>query len=236
MAEARGARQLQAEGPLLTALTFRYLAPYAFFLLFLLAGQRLPFDWRWEAPLRFALLGAICVVCWPRDLSLRPAHPLLSAGVGALVFLIWIAPEVLDPHYRQHLLFSNSVVGSVHSSANADALQNGWFLLWRTLRAAILAPVVEELFWRGWLMRWLVRPEFETVPLGTYTPVAFWATALLFASEHGPYWDVGLAAGIIYNWWMIRVRSIADCIWMHAVTNGLLSGYVILAKQWQYWQ
>ena len=69
--------------------------------------------------------------------------------------------------------------------------------------APIVVPVVEELFWRGWLMRWLVTRTSKQFPSAAYTPFAFWATALLFASEHGPYWDVGLVTGIIYNLWMI---------------------------------
>lgn len=85
-------------------------------------------------------------------------------------------------------------------------------------------------------MRWLINTDFRTVPLGTYSPFAFWMIAILFASEHGPYWDVGLVTGVIYNLWMIRSKSLADCILMHAVTNGLLSAYVIFASQWQYWQ
>ena len=100
----------------------------------------------------------------------------------------------------------------------------------------IIVPVVEELFWRGWLMRWLINNDFERVPLGTYAPFAFWITALMFASEHGPYWDVGLMTGAIYNLWMIRSKSLADCVLMHAVTNGILSVYVIASGQWQYWQ
>ena len=85
-------------------------------------------------------------------------------------------------------------------------------------------------------MRWLINPNFERVPLGSYSVVSFWLTAILFASEHGPYWDVGLIAGVIYNCWMIRSKSVADCILMHAVTNLALSIYVIGTAQWQYWQ
>jgi CAAX prenyl protease-like protein len=99
----------------------------------------------------------------------------------------------------------------------------------------VIVPIVEELFWRAWLMRWAISPDFEKVPLGSYSAFAFWITAILFASEHGPYWDVGLITGIIYNAWMIRTKSVADCILMHAVTNGILSGYVIATAQWQYW-
>lgn len=85
-------------------------------------------------------------------------------------------------------------------------------------------------------MRWLIHNDFHRVPLGTYAPFAFWTTAVLFAAEHGSYWDVGLLTGIIYNFWMIRTKSVANCILMHAVTNAILSGYVIAAAQWQYWQ
>jgi CAAX prenyl protease-like protein len=65
--------------------------------------------------------------------------------------------------------------------------------------------------------------------------LAFWVTAALFAAEHGPYWEVGLAAGIIYNWWMIRTRRLGDCILAHTVTNLALGLFVIRSGQWQYW-
>ena len=85
-------------------------------------------------------------------------------------------------------------------------------------------------------MRWLVNGEdFRKVPLGAYTPLSMWLTAVLFASEHGPYWDVGLLTGLIYNWWMVRTKSLGDLTLTHAVTNACLSAYVILAGKWEYW-
>ena len=69
-------------------------------------------------------------------------------------------------------------------------------------------------------MRWLINPDFLKVPLGAYQAGAFWIVAVMFAAEHGPYWEVGLLAGIIYNWWMLRTRNVMDCIIAHAVTNG----------------
>jgi hypothetical protein len=84
-------------------------------------------------------------------------------------------------------------------------------------------------------MRWIINPDFEKVPLGAYARGAFWITAVLFATEHGPLWDVGLAAGIAYNWWIVRTRSLGDCILAHGVTNACLSGFVIAAGRWQYW-
>lgn len=216
--------------------SLRYIAPFALFLVFLAIGPRLPIDLRWEAPLRVIILAVVCYLCWPPEISSRPRRLFASAAVGALVFFLWIAPDLLFPGYRETLLFSNTLVGHAHSSIPSAQLHSAWILGWRTARAVIIVPIVEELFWRAWLMRWIIDKDFRRVPLGTYAPFAFWLTAILFASEHGPYWDVGLITGVIYNWWMVRSKSVADCIVMHAVTNAILSGYVIAASQWQYWQ
>jgi CAAX prenyl protease-like protein len=84
-------------------------------------------------------------------------------------------------------------------------------------------------------MRYLIRAEFLGVPLGTYSSMAFWVTALLFATEHGPFWEVGLLAGVAYNIWLIRTKSLGDAILAHAVTNVCLAGYVIGLQKWTYW-
>lgn len=214
----------------------QYVAPFGTFLLFLAAAPKRFLNANWEAPLWVLVLAVVCYVCWPRELSARPSRPLTSIGIGILVFFLWIAPDVLIPGYRNHPLFSNSLMGHLHSSIQPADLRSNWVLFWRTVRAVLIVPIVEELFWRAWLMRWLINPDFQKVALGTFGAFAFWLTAVLFGSEHGPYWDVGLLTGIIYNLWMIRTKSVADCILMHAVTNGVLSGYVIATAQWQYWQ
>jgi membrane protease YdiL (CAAX protease family) len=58
---------------------------------------------------------------------------------------------------------------------------------------------------------------------------------VLFAAEHGPYWEVGLLCGVIYNWWMWRTRSLGDLILVHAVTNLALSLFVIATQRWTFW-
>jgi hypothetical protein len=156
-----------------------------------------------------------------------------SILLGVAVFCIWIGPDFLIHGYRNSIIFS--VFGQPHSSIPPAAQRSAWVLAWRAARATIVVPIAEELFWRAFLMRWLINNNFLSVRLGTYAPLAFFATALLFASEHGPYWDVGLATGLIYNIWMVRTRSVADCILMHGVTNGVLSWYVLATGNWQYW-
>ena len=158
-----------------------------------------------------------------------------SVLVGLVVFVIWIAPDRIFPGYHSHWLFTNSVTGSVVSSL-AESSRGDWAVLTlRTLRAGMFVPIAEELFWRAWLMRWIISQDFSKIPLGAWSARAFWIVAVLFALEHGALWDVGLAAGLLYNWWMVRTKSLGDVIVAHGVTNAVLSAYVILAGRWEYW-
>ncbi len=212
-----------------------YVAPFVVFLALLAIQSYIPLDQRIEFGLRIVIMAGV-LWYFSRDvISFRMVRPLSSLGIGLAVFLIWIAPDLLIPGYRSHWLFQNSITGAAKTTVAAAGLNDPWVLLFRTLRATLIVPVVEELFWRAWLMRWLVDRDFWKVQLGTYLPSAFWLTAALFASEHGPYWDVGLIAGAIYNWWMVRTRSLGDLIAAHAITNGCLCAYVIFGHKWEYW-
>jgi CAAX prenyl protease-like protein len=214
--------------------TLAYIAPFVVFVAFMAMQAAIHPPAHWYYPAQFlAVLLTIGVVS-RRVLRFRAAFPLASIGIGMAVFLIWIGPDILWA-YRHHWLFENLITGVPASSIAPALKRNVIFVLLRVATSVALVPILEELFWRGWLMRWLIGKDFLKVPLGTYAPTAFWITAVLFASEHGPYWEVGLAAGIVYNWWITRTRNLADCMLAHAVTNGLLSVYVLTMDQWQYW-
>ena len=217
--------------------TLAYVAPFAVFLLFLGMEHALDLPVQFAYPARCLAAAAALVVFSRSAVTMRPSAPGLSVAIGALVFLIWIGPDLLfGPGYRHSWLFENSITGKAATNIQTGLQHNIAFLAVRAAGSVLLVPIVEELFWRGWLMRWIINPDFRKVALGTYAPLAFWLVAVLFASEHGSYWEVGLAAGVVYNWWMIRTKNLADCILAHAVTNGLLAAYVILWGQWQYWE
>jgi uncharacterized protein len=212
-----------------------YVVPFGVFLALIGLGLLWPLPALTDQVLRLSVMAAI--LFWVA----RPAldfHVRQWGGtllVGVLIFVLWIAPDLLFPAYRHSVWFDNALVGTARSSLSEAARHDAPVLFLRSLRAIVVVPLVEELFWRGWLMRWLINADFERVPLGTYSPVSFWAVALLFATEHGPYWDVGLMAGIVFNLWMIRTKSLGDLILAHAVANACLSAYVIAAGKWEYW-
>ena len=212
-----------------------YVLPFVLFLFLQGLQSYLPFDVSVEYPLRLALLAAALAIFSRGVIDLRCGAALQTITVGIGVFVIWILPDVLFPAYRQHWIFQNPLVGWIGNNVPENILISPVVLWSRILRASVVVPIIEELFWRAWLMRWLISPRFERVALGAYRPAAFWATAVLFASEHGPYWDVGLVAGIIYNWWMLRTKSLGDCILAHAVTNACLCIYVVATRHYEYW-
>jgi CAAX prenyl protease-like protein len=182
-----------------------------------------------------ASLAAIVAVSLP-VLRGGPSKPLLSILIGAGVFLIWVGPDYFFANWHHAILFDNAVMGRPAGNTPPAAKGDPVFLFLRIAISVVAVPILEELFWRGWLMRWLIYSgDFTHVPLGTYSLNAFLIVAVLFASEHGSFWDVGLVTGLIYNWWMVRTGNLWDCILAHAVTNGILAAYVVLGGQWQYW-
>ena len=140
------------------------------------------------------------------------------------------------PGYRQHWLFQNALLGSVQSTSRPPAAPQPAVLALRTLRAAVIVPdrrrtvlarVADALADRRRISR-----RFRSAPLSRFRS-GWWR--VLFASEHGPYWESAWPRAVLYNWWMVRTRSLGDLILAHAVTNACLSAYVILAGKWEYW-
>jgi CAAX prenyl protease-like protein len=213
-----------------------WIAPFAVFMILLAVGPSLPIPQPWESILRVGVLVAVMLTI-SKDvvLSLRVRHAMPSVLIGLAVCAMWVAPDQLFPGWREHWLFQNSITGTVKTTIVPSELADPLVVILRVVRAALLVPILEELFWRGWLPRWIVNNDWQKVPLGTFNGMAFVATAVLFASEHGPFWEVGLLCGFIYNWWMWKTKSLGDLVLVHAVTNAALSGFVMVTKQYAYW-
>ncbi len=212
-----------------------YVAPFLTFIVMLVIQKQLAFLGDWEYAVRVAIVAGSIWYFSRRvlDFKVRYLRGSLAIGIGA--FLLWIAPDTLFPGWRQHWLFTNVVMGELRVSLSAEQLSSPFLLLFRTLSATLMVPILEELFWRAWMLRWLVEKDFEKLPMGSCDRQSFWIVVALFAMEHGPYWEVGLLTGLLWNWWMTRTRSLGDLIFVHGVTNLALSLYVIWLKKWEFW-
>jgi CAAX prenyl protease-like protein len=211
-----------------------WVGPFAVFMAWLAVDKYLPLANPGKELIRDSVLLLSIVVFSRPVLPSRAPRWLSSIALGIAVFVLWVAPDAMFPGWRSHWLFQNAIAGHISTSIPPREL-TPLMLALRVGRASLLVPVIEELFWRGWLPRWLQDSRFSRVPLGQYTAFAFWSTAVLFAAEHGPFWEVGLVCGIIYNWWMRRTRSLGDLMIVHAVTNFALSVYVVLTHDWKFW-
>ena len=221
-----------------------YILPFGIFLgLTGLAGY-LPAGVVWVYPLKTVLAGGLLIGFWRRYPEIRAsagddlpsagttglASLLLAIVVGVVVFVIWILPDRLG-----------WVIPSLTESTEFNPYEHfqstGQRVVWigfRLLGTAVVVPAMEELFWRSFLIRYLIDPDFRQIPLGAFSWLSFGATVLLFGAEHHR-WLVGIIAGVIYSLLLYRTKSIIACIVAHAVTNLVLGIYVLMAHQWTYW-
>lgn len=212
------------------------MAPFGVFMVVLAVAPAVGLPQPWDAVLRVGVPALVLgLLSWPVLRTLRVHRPLADVMLGVGVCALWVAPDFLVPGWRAHPLFQNSLTGSLTVTVPPAELADPLVLTLRLVRAAVLVPVVEELFWRGWLPRWLANPSWQGVALGHYTRLGFLGTAVLFAAEHGPFWEVGLLCGLIYNTWMWRTRSLGDLILVHAVTNAALGAVVLGTGRYEFW-
>jgi CAAX prenyl protease-like protein len=113
------------------------------------------------------------------------------------------------------------------------------YLCIRVAGPTLVVPVMEELFFRDWLMRILVGGvAFEEVPIGKFTWTSLIVMSLFFGINHGMPPSGPFVAGVVYGLLMgilvIRTKSLGSCIVAHAITNWTLYLYVIYAGDWQF--
>jgi uncharacterized protein len=183
----------------------------------------------WIYPLQTIGCGAL-LICFRRSYGFdRLRFVVFTILVASAVFLIWILPQ-------QFLGFPPRINGF-----DPTLLPNSPSIYWftialRFLRLVIVVPFVEEIFWRAFLLRFLINENFERVPFGKFSWLSFAVVTLVFALSHArPDWLAALCAGALYNFVAYRTRSLASCILAHAFTNLLLGLWIMRTQQWGFW-
>lgn len=200
--------------------------PFIVFLLLTAIPSVIPNSQLWVYPLKTVVTALLLLLFWEKYLPFGRIHPLWAIGVGVFVFFLWILPEGMYP------LLEESKPLDPYQQMSAP-----WVYLWITVRllgSCILVPIMEEIFWRLFLIRWIVDPDFEKVPVGQFHWGAFIITSILFGFEHNR-WLVGIGAGVAYNLLLFRTKSIMCCIVAHGITNLILGLYVLHTGNWTFW-
>ncbi|GBC60711.1 CPBP family intramembrane metalloprotease [Desulfonema ishimotonii] len=181
-------------------------------------------------PVRIIAVMIALAVFWKSYDEIRrerfEAGKLLTAlGAGVLVFVLWISMD-----------WEFAVMGE-QDAYDPRTLPGNWayaFIAVRLFGASVVVPVFEEIFWRSFILRYIVNPDFTTVRIGAFTWSSFLISALLFGAEHN-LWLAGIVAGLLYNLLLYRTRHLSYCIIAHGVTNFLLGVYVLQTGHWQFW-
>jgi CAAX prenyl protease-like protein len=92
---------------------------------------------------------------------------------------------------------------------------------------------LEEVFFRSFLYRYIIKVDFQSVPLGTFNWLAFLATSLIFGFEHNQ-WLAGILCGFAYQGLVCRKKRLGDAITAHAITNFLLALWIVWKGAWQF--
>lgn len=180
---------------------------------------------------RGVIVALMLVWFWPAYVELRrpsqtrPVDWLLGVIAGFLVFLLWI-------YFDQDWAV---LPGSRGFVALLPDGRTDWLLgLARLAGFALVVPVMEELFWRSLVLRWIEGHDFLAVAPRQIGIGAFLITTALFASEHDR-WFAGALAGMVYNWVYMRSGNLWVPIVAHVVTNGVLGIWVLHTQNWHFW-
>ncbi len=184
---------------------------------------------RWLYPAKAIAVALALAWLWSRYEELRPAprlaHVLLALGAGVAVWGLWIS---LD------MSWATLGSGRGYDPRGADGAINPVLAGFRIFGAMLVVPLMEELFWRSFVMRWIVRPDFMAIAPAAVRLFPFVVTAVLFGFQHH-LWLAGIVAGVVYGALYVRTGNLWVPVLAHAVTNGALGAWVLATGQWSFW-
>jgi CAAX prenyl protease-like protein len=204
-------------------------APFGVFIALLMLGSIVREPWLIVA--RGGIVAIVLLWFWRHyhELRLPRAVPwsdwALAIAAGFAVFGAWIW---LDQGWAT---FSRS---PGFDPLHEDGQMNWPLALIRLSGLALVVPVMEELFWRSFLLRWLERHDFVQVVPRSVGTRALIITTVLFALEHSQ-WLAGAVAGIAYSLLYVRTGNLWVPILAHAVTNGALGVWILATRNWHFW-
>lgn len=214
------------------------IAPFALFMALLALRGAVPedgswgFDARWVYGATVALVGGLLAWYWHEYGELasqtRPdARELgLALVVGAAVFVLWTQLDA--PWMRLGEPTASFVPLDPQGRIEWPLVAVRW------IGAALLVPVMEELFWRSFLMRWIEDARFASVAPQRVGLRAIVLSTFVFTLAH-TLWLAAAIAGLAYAWLYRRTGKLWVPVVAHAVTNGMLGVWVVASGRWAFW-
>ena len=213
-------------------------APFAAFMMLLALRGMVPADGSWGIDPRWIygatvlVVGALLVWFWREYGELVSqtwptlTETALAVAVGLVVFVLWIS---LDAPWMK---LGEATAG--FTPLDAQGRIDWPLVLVRWVGAALIVPVMEELFWRSYLMRWIQSPQFGSVVPQKVGLKAVVLSTFVFMLAH-TMWLAAIVAGLAYALLYLRSGKLWLPIIAHAVTNGALGVWVVVTGKWAFW-
>jgi len=205
-------------------------------------GPTSPF---WVYAMRTILGVGLVVWMLPRVREIGWAMSLEGAAAGVLVFIVWIGLNRVCPSLHQLLapIGLGWLAPEIKPEGGwnplpvfGEASWTAWtFVVIRLAGSSLVVPPIEEVFYRSFLYRFVIKQDFESVSMRTFDLKAFLAVSVMFGLSHPQDWLAGILCGVIYQGLVLRRGRLGDAIVAHSLTNFLLGLWVIGRGEWHFW-
>lgn len=162
-----------------------------------------------------------------RELKWNFSWEAVVAGVG--VFAIWVGLDGFYPMYAERC--GNFNPARTYGAGSAMA---AFFIGVRALGSSLVVPPLEELFYRSFIYRYLIKAHFLDVPFSRLQWRSFLITGIIFGIGHYE-WLPGILCAFAYQALVIRKNRLGDAITAHAITNFLLAVWIVVNDAYRFW-
>jgi uncharacterized protein len=198
-------------------------------LLTLLRGRRGDAAQYWIYSLEIAAGAILLLLLRSRIQEMHRNFSWEAAAVGIAVFVAWVG---LDGYYP--FIIARDATFNPERTFGAGSPIALAFISIRLLGSSLIVPPIEEVFYRSFFYRYLIKSDFLKVPLHEVQWLAFLVSGFVFGISHYE-WLPGILCAFAYQGLVIRKKRLGDAICAHAITNLLLGVWVILRKAYFFW-
>jgi uncharacterized protein len=232
LAETSGQNEIQA---------WHYVTPFAVFMLLTQAESLAVADDGKLIAQSYVMIYCLKIVavllslyfCRPALNDFRPAPQIsqvfISVVMGLLIGMFWVHLEGFYPALPE------SIVGkrSAFNPMQLEPVYKYLFLTFRMTGLIILVPIIEELFIRDFILRYVTSPDWENRPAWQFSGSAAAISTVLFVAGH-PEWLPALLCGLMWLWLLRSTKNLRTLVISHAVANLGLAVYSFVTGDWHF--
>lgn len=242
--------------------TRAHIVPFAVFLGFMLllqlVGALITWDhpdapwWRkdpafWLYPIQTLVTGGILIHYW-KSYEFQCSWKWSFAAIlfGLVGIGLWLLPTALHDFLPPDKV-SPSLRSFFGIEPRTDGFDPSFFtnptaywttIVLRFLRAVVIVALIEEIFWRGFLMRFVadIDGDYWRQPFGRATWLTYLVPTILFTFVHSA---ADRPAAFIYGslTWLLCIwsKNLVACIVMHATANLAMGIYIMSYGKYGLW-